>query len=104
MKTIERIEYQCEKCGEVFNTEDECAACEAQPITRDKGVKIGDKVLIKAGEDVGSYAVVTSITVIGCDWGDHLWRWYWHTIAVTADVIGGGGTRVLTFDEYEVAS
>lgn len=53
MKIITKKFYKCEKCNVEYTTLKEVISCENKPITKDKGVKIGDIVLIIGGECKG---------------------------------------------------
>ena len=102
MKTIQKEFYQCEKCNKEYSRESLATKCESQPIMEVKdGVKIGGKVKIIQGDGTGEMATVTKIFVMDMDWGHYQWEKYWHTIALSAD-LEGGGSRLLTFDSYEV--
>ena len=93
--------YQCEICKSKFNDADSAKACESKAVTYDKGVKIGDTVLITQGEGKGQKAKVERVCVLDCEWGHYTAKYYHHTVAVSADIIGEYGTRFLTFDRYE---
>jgi hypothetical protein len=97
MKEI--IKYQCEVCGRVYDDKEDAARCETKPVQNDKGVKVGDGVLITRGDGAGKFAKVTAITVQERGWGPAN---YDHSVALVADVIGSWGSRLLTFDSYEV--
>ena len=104
MKTEQKMEYICEICGSHFGTPDAAKLCETRPISEDKGVKVGDIVLITKGEGQGQQAKVTNRYIVTKDWGHYQWERYWHTVAVNADLIGSWGSRQLTFDSYEPLS
>lgn len=91
--------FICEICGEEFDRESSCAECESRPLIKDFGVKIGDVVKITAGEGEGKLAKVKRILTHPLRWGGHK---YWHTVSLDADVIGSWGTRLLTWDNYEL--
>lgn len=97
MKEI--IKYQCEVCGRVHSDKEGAIKCESIPIQHDKGVKVGDVVRIIKGDGAEQFAKVTAITVQECGWGPAI---YDHSVALTADLIGYWGSRLLTFDSYEV--
>lgn len=92
--------YRCDVCSATYETEREARQCEAQPVTQDKGVKVGDTVLILTGDGKGSKGVVRSVAPITKDWGHYHWRRYWHTVGIVADIVGSWGSRFLTFDDY----
>ena len=50
MKVITITKYECEKCGHQHITEQAAHECEALPIKYDRGVKVGDEVLITKGD------------------------------------------------------
>ncbi len=104
MKEIIVTTYQCEKCLTQYKNEKEALQCEAEPITQDKGVKVGDIVIITQGDGTGSKAKVTKTWIIDRDWGHYAWEKYWHTVAISADIIGSYGSRMLTFDSYKPIS
>ena len=52
-------------------------------------------------DGAGKRAKVTSVSIVDKDWGHYRWERYWHTVALTAD-FDGWGSRMLTFDSYEV--
>ena len=95
----EIIEYECEVCGRAYRDKEDAATCEAKPVQNDKGVKVGDVVRITSGSGAGQFAKVTAITVQERGWGPAI---YDHSVALIADVIGSLGSRLLTFDSYEV--
>jgi hypothetical protein len=101
MKTITKEFYVCEICGHEYEDEKQARDCEGRQITQDKGISVGDKVLITGGDGCGSLGLVKSVFVIDKYWGHYAWKRYWHTIAISADIIGSYGTRMLTFDDYE---
>jgi len=92
--------YTCEICDTEYCTEKEALDCEKQTITQNKGVKIGDEVMITYGDDTGYKATVTKISICDKYEGHYAWERYWHTPILTADV--NGGTRLLHWDWYEV--
>ena len=96
--------YKCSICDAVYGTEREALNCEKRPRSKDKGVKIGDIILITGGDGTGQKAKVTSIFVYDKSWGHYAWERYWHTVGLSADIIGGYGSRQLTFDDYEVVN
>lgn len=104
MKEIKKTFYQCDVCKSEYKSKNECNLCEAQPITHDKGVKIGHIVKILGGDGAGKLAEVKRIGVLDKDWGHYARERYHHTVFVEADVIDGWGTRMLTWDDYEPES
>jgi hypothetical protein len=98
-KAINITRYQCGVCGATYDTEQQAAACEGRPVSQDKGVKVGDKVRVTAGDGTGQLATVESISIIDRGWGHYAWERYWHTVALTAKL--RLGHRFLTFDSYE---
>ena len=97
MKEI--IKYQCDVCGRVHSDKEGAIKCEAIPIQHDKGVKVGDGVLITRGEGAGQFAKVTAIYIQESGWGPSV---YDHSVSLVADVVGSWGSRSLTFDSYGV--
>ena len=104
MKTIEKKFYKCEICGSEYTTQKEALGCEARPLKQDKGVKKGDIITITKGDGAGKKAKVTRVFVYDKEWGHYAWERYWHTVGLSADLIGKDtwGSRQLTFDDYEV--
>lgn len=100
MKIVKKLLYQCEICDEKYDTEKEALACEKKPVTEDIGVKVGDTVMCTGGQGAGNNCTVTRISVISKYWGHHMWKRYWHTIALHVDF--KLGSRMLTFDDYRV--
>jgi hypothetical protein len=99
--TNQVTEFVCEICLSKYSTKESAELCESRPVTEDRGVKVGDVVRIRTGEGEGHFAKVTRLHIIDKDWGHYYANRYWHTVAVTADLIDGWGTRTLTFDSYE---
>lgn len=60
--------FQCDICGEKYETVEKCMECENTPIRYDKGVKIGDKVTITRGDGKGDTATVKKINVLPSTW------------------------------------
>lgn len=102
MKEIKITQYQCEICNEIYKEEYQARRCEDWPITNETGVKIGDIVLITGGEGTGQLAKVTHKSICSREYGHYAWEQYWHTPKVCADLLNGMGSRILTFDQYEV--
>lgn len=101
MQAVHTTHYKCEKCGEVYATAAEANECEAQPITQDKGVKVGDKVRILNGDGAGEEALVEKVMVYDRSWGHYAWKTYWHTIGLEVKLTQSYGSRGVTFQEYE---
>lgn len=99
MKIITTTLYQCEKCLKPHSTEQAAHECEALPIKYDRGVKVGDEVLITGGDGRGHRAKVTDVRVTQPGWGPRI---YDHSVYLNADVIDSWGSRQLSFDSYEV--
>jgi len=97
MKVLNR--YQCELCKRIYETQEEAINCESTPVTNDKGVKIGDMVLITSGDGNGKRLRVTSIGVTQKGWGPAK---YDHSVFLTGDVIDSWGSRQLNYNAYEV--
>jgi len=101
MKATQIKRYQCEICGHSYDTVKAAKKCESKPVTEDKGVKVGDVVLITEGECKGMKAKVESRHIVDMEWGHYSWERYWHTVGITAKVIGSWGYRQLAFDSYQ---
>jgi hypothetical protein len=101
MKPIQQTIYKCEICGHTYSNEKDALDCESQPISQDKGVKVGDKVLITNGDGKGELGTVETVYIIDKEWGHYAWKRYWHTVALTASLDKSYGHRMLTFDSYE---
>ena len=101
MKTKELTRYICEICGGTYETAQAALLCETRPVSQDKGVKVGDIVLVTAGEGAGIKAKVTRVSVCSRLYSHYAWERYWHTVAVTADLVDHFGSRFLMFDNYE---
>ncbi len=102
MKTIQVTRYSCELCGGIYETEKEARFCESCPVSKEKGVRIGDIVRVIAGDGTGARAKVTSISICSGKYGHYAWAKYRHTVAVHADFLDQYGSRFLLFDSYEV--
>lgn len=100
MKIIQT--YQCGVCGQIFGTVIDCLHCEKQPVTKDTGVQIGDRVKILSGDNAGEFGTVSRRIVVQQDWGHYQWKRYWHTLAIEVRC-DSGGNRFLTFDAYSLA-
>lgn len=98
MKEIKTTRYICELCLQPYELAEDALKCERLPIIYDKGVKIGDVVLITKGEGAGEKAKVSGVYVVSPNWHPR----YAHAINLSADLLDGSGTRTLTFDSYSV--
>lgn len=101
-EALQITRYKCKTCGHVYDSEEAADRCESRPVREDRGVKVGDTVLITAGDGEGMKAKVESIYIVDMEWGHYAWERYWHTVALTAKVIDSWGHRTLTFDSYKV--
>lgn len=99
MRTKQVTEYICETCGHSFGTEAAAQACEKRSVTHDKGVKVGDIIVITQGEGAGEKAKVTDRFIFGSDWGPSR---YSHTVGLNAALVNSWGSRQLTFDSYKL--
>lgn len=97
MKTIHK--YQCEICGAVYDTPDKATKCESIPVQHDRGVKVGDVVLITSGDGVGKRMRVTRIGVHEPGWGPAR---YDHSVFLMGDVLESWGSRQVAYNAYEV--
>ena len=100
-EAVQFTRYRCGVCESSYSTETEASICEARPVTHDRKVAIGDFVTVTGGDGAGKRARVSSVSIIDKDWGHYRWERYWHTVALTAD-FDDWGSRMLTFDSYEV--
>ena len=100
--TVNITEYKCSICNTVYSSEEGALSCEAKPITQDKGVKVNDIVKVTSGDGVGELAKVKNIFIINNEWGHYAAQKYYHTVAIEVDFIESYGSRLLTFDSYEV--
>lgn len=94
------IKYRCGVCGEAYNNETRANECESRPITDDKGVKVGDVVIITAGEGKGEKAVVKNRIIFDREWGHYMWERYWHSVGLAVNLLNNTGSRQLTYDCY----
>lgn len=101
MKEIQIIKYECEICGETYSKPEDALSCEGKPISGDKGVKIGDTVLVTGGEGAGQKGIVEKTWIFDKYWGHYAWERYWHTVGLTVKMIESYGNRQLTFDQYK---
>lgn len=102
MQLITKEFWQCETCGEEYSSVKEAKSCESRPVSMDKGVKVGDEVMITRGDGAGQRGKVEKISIVDKYWGHYAYERYWHTIALDVKVIGGWGNRFLTFDDYKL--
>lgn len=101
MKTITASVYICELCGARYTSLDDAKMCESRPVTKG-GVQVGDIVLITRGDGAGSHARVERVFVYGMNWGYAQAARYWHTVGLAVEVLDKiGGSRQLTFDDYQ---
>ena len=91
-------QYQCEICGGVYPTVEAALGCEALPVVHDRGVKVGDTVLVTKGEGAGLKLRVTDTFVYEPGWGPER---YDHSVGLKGDLIDSWGSRQLTFESYE---
>lgn len=102
MKTIQVKYYVCEICNHRYEHKIDAETCEAQPITRDKGVNVGDIVRVINGDGTGDLLKVSSRWIYDHYWGPTK---YWHTVGISGELISGiyqGYSRSLAFTDYEV--
>lgn len=104
MKIETKKVYICEICGARYDKKEVAKKCESVAISQDKGVKIGDIVRITKDKGFGARGKVTKIFVYSMTWGHYDWQRYWHTVGLEVDVIDSWGSRLLTFDSYELIS
>ena len=97
MKIINK--YQCEICEKQYDTPEEAKKCEALPVRNDRGVKVGDLVLITSGDGSGHKLRVRNIHVTQPGWGPARFD---HSVYLVGDVIDSWGSRQLSYDSYEV--
>lgn len=102
METIQVTRYKCSTCGKVYDNKTGATSCESAPVSQDKGAKVGDRVRVTLGDGAGGLAIVESVYVIDREWGHYAWKRYWHTVALTAKLVDDVGSRMLTFDSYEL--
>ena len=103
-EVIER-RYRCGICKHEYKTAREALECEESPLREGKGVKIGDTVMITGGQGSGCLAKVESLSVAEKYWCQGSWKYYWHTVMVSAHILEGQhkiGSRWLTFDQYYI--
>ena len=104
MKTVTTTTYVCEVCGQGYDTPAEAIVCEARPVTHDRGVKVGDTVIVSAGDGTDCKALVTSLGVTKTGWGPKVFN---HSVVLCGDILevrDKGFSRVLHFDSYKKAA
>jgi hypothetical protein len=102
MQPIRITRYQCELCKALYTSKDQAIECESKPVSHDKGVKVGDLVIVTAGEGAGATAKVTEVFVIDKDWGHYYREQYHHTVAIAAELTTYPyGSRYLPYDHYK---
>lgn len=94
------VNHQCNMCKTIYESKEEAAQCESKPISQDRGIKIGDLVMITEGDGTGALAKVKRTYILSMGWGHYAAQRYWHTVALEADICDSWGTRLLTFDSY----
>lgn len=110
--TEEKTHYQCEICGQVYDTKSEAIECEKVPITKKKKVKVGDIVIICRHNSCinGSFVKVKEIKVANRELAMSLgvaYKNYHHTIyikAIYSKGLHGRDDKIITalYDEYKV--
>lgn len=101
MEILTVTRYKCSICSAVYDSKASAEACEAKPISQDKGVKVGDVVRITHGDGAGELATVETVRIVDREWGHYAWERYWHTVELTAKLHKSPGHRHLLFDSYE---
>jgi hypothetical protein len=101
MKTLPVHRYQCEICGEKYIKQSDAETCESRPISQNKGVAKGDRVIITHGDGVGETVTVDAVCILSRDWDYYTLDRYWHTVAVMAKFLDGS-QRLLPFDSYKL--
>ena len=101
IKIITKKYYKCGLCEIEYKSKKECLKCESKPISEDKGVKVGDIVNIIRGEGIGR-GEVECVHICSIGYGHYAWERYWHTVRLVVDCLDSHGSRILTFDEYEL--
>ena len=99
MRVEHHTKYICEVCGANYNTADEANKCEAIPVKHDRGVKVGDKVRITAGDGIGLLCTVENVRVHSPGWGPST---HDHAVYLIGKVEGSWGHRQLSHNSYEV--
>lgn len=99
--TYVKITYHCAVCRAGYSSHEAAQSCESRGVLMDRGVKVGDIILVTCGEGAGHRARVTDLRVYTADWGP---KRYAHTRGLTAELIDSWGSRQLTFDQYEVVT
>jgi hypothetical protein len=101
MKTSQIQKLHCGICGHFYSTAEAARRCELVPVREDKGVEIGDEVLITKGKGKGMKVQVESRYIVDMWRGRNEWERYWHTVSITAKVMDSAHHQHLTFDSYE---
>lgn len=102
MRKFGIIQYECEICKHIYQDEKAAISCESRKVSQDKGVKKDDIILITKGEGTGQKAKVSIVWIYDKYWGHYAYNRYWHTVGLSAQVIGSWVYRQLTFDDYEI--
>ena len=79
MKTIITVKYQCQVCDAVYTVENMARGCESTSVRHDKGVQVGDIVLITLGEGKGKKAKVKRTGVLSPKEANH-YKQFIHTV------------------------
>ncbi len=93
--------FVCEICDTKFLGQKEAEECESKEVTMNKGVKVGDMVLVTKGPESGNKTMVIAIGACPKGNGSPDWNKIWHTIGVTIRV--GNRELTLLYDQYEIA-
>lgn len=102
MEVVTHTKYKCSICGKEYNTQEEAISCEQIPITHDKGIRVGDKVLVTYGEGSGHIVPVVSMWIIPGNWDGP--QQYLHTPCIQVEFPHPiYGNRNLLYDDYEKA-
>lgn len=99
MKTEWIPVFFCEKCGTRYESREKALECESKAITQDNGFEIGENVLVTQGDGAWTMATITKKFVCSRHYQGER---YWHTVAVVVEFLEGGGSRALTYDEFEI--
>jgi hypothetical protein len=106
MKKLTYGGYVCQICNMEYPAQEWALKCESKPVTKDKGVQVGDIVLITKGVGVGEPAKVIKRLIFSCRWQVGDWEQYWHTAGVHVILRSSSElvtfSRALTFDNYEI--
>jgi hypothetical protein len=99
MKIEQITKYICEVCEARHDTAEGASKCESIPVKHDKGVKVGDKVRITAGDGIGLLCTVENVRVHSPGWGPST---HDHAVYLIGKVDGSWGHRQLSHNSYEV--